>query len=73
MLARPAVCALRPRSTKVPACFLLPAHKLPAPLTSLPTLPPPCSFDEFGRPRKKESAADREAREKAALDRLNVS
>lgn len=29
-------------------------------------------FDEFGRPRKKESAADREAREKAALDRLNA-
>jgi RNA-binding protein FUS len=29
-------------------------------------------FDEFGRPRKKESAADREARERAALDRLNA-
>lgn len=41
-----------------------PGHTLPCPY---------CSFDEFGRPRKKESAADREAREKAALDRLNVS
>lgn len=37
-----------------------------------PSLSSPRSFDEFGRPRKKESAADREAREKAALDRLNV-
>ena len=49
----------------------LPQHTV-ADLRSTP-LPAPCSFDEFGRPRRKESAADREAREKAALDRLNVS
>lgn len=29
-------------------------------------------FDEFGRPRKVQSAADREARERAALDRLHA-
>lgn len=48
-------------------------HRSCQPPHSLPALLHPCSFDEFGRPRKKESAADREAREKAALDRLNVS
>ncbi len=32
----------------------------------------PRRYDEFGRPRKRESAADREARERAALDRLQV-
>lgn len=36
------------------------------------TLPPPLSsYDEFGRPRKAMSAADREARERAALERLH--
>ena len=31
-----------------------------------------CSYDEFGRPKNRLSAADRAAREQAALERLQT-
>jgi len=55
------------------ACSALPCNmRFACPLTAAAPGPTRRSFDEFGRPRKKESAADREARERSALDRLNV-